>query len=295
MNYRDTNANWDMQTRPDVNAILRGTDVGWSVTHIETLSRRATLLHAQDADGNTRKLVWMTHGERDLARNPHIARDEFRLLTALHGTNLPTAAPLRFIADSQPPAFIVSHLPGKMALKADPHHMARTLHDIHAIDWRGLQLDFLPMAHDLLAENLRARDEPRHLRDALRAALPSLRMNPPALLHGDFWVGNLLWRDGRLTGVIDWEDAAIGDPLADLGKSRLEILWSHGEAAMEAYTAAYLALNPRLDAGGLAYWDLYGALRLAHFAQFAADEEDTARMERLYWRFARAALKELVR
>ena len=159
----------------------------YDVIRSETLSRRATLLHAQDADGNTRKLVWMTHGERDLARNPHIARDEFWLLTALHGTNLPTAAPLRFIADSQPPGLIVSHLPGAIDRRAHPHDMARTLHEIHAIDWRGLQLDFLPMAHDLLAENLRARDEPSHLRDALRAALPTLRMNPPALLHGDFW------------------------------------------------------------------------------------------------------------
>ena len=98
-----------------------------------------------------------------------------------------------------------------------------------------------------------------------------------------------------MTGVIDWEDAAIGDPLADLGKSRLEILWSHGEAAMEAYTAAYLALNQAMDASCLAWWDLYGALRLAHFAAFARHDDDAARMEGLYWRFARAALKELVR
>ena len=279
---------------PDVNAILRGTDVGWSVTHIETLSRRAALLHVIDADGNARKLVRMTHGERDLARNPQIAHDEFRLLTALHRTNLPTATPLHFIADSQPPFFIVSHLRGEVARNADPHDLARTLHDIHAIDWRGLRLDFLPMAHDLLAENLRGRDEPSHLRDAVRAAMPGLRMNPPALLHGDYWVGNLLWHGGRLTGAVDWEDAAIGDPLADVGKSRLEILWSHGEAAMEAYTAAYMALNPGLDAGGLAYWDLYGALRLAHFAAFAADDDDATRMERMYWRFARAALRRIV-
>jgi aminoglycoside phosphotransferase (APT) family kinase protein len=36
-----------------------------------------------------------------------------------------------------------------------------------------------------------------------------------SLLHGDYWPDNTLWRDGRLVCVIDWEDAALGDPLAD--------------------------------------------------------------------------------
>jgi aminoglycoside phosphotransferase (APT) family kinase protein len=34
--------------------------------------------------------------------------------------------------------------------------------------------------------------------------------------HGDLLRGNLLLRDGRLTGVIDWSGAGVGDPAADL-------------------------------------------------------------------------------
>jgi aminoglycoside phosphotransferase (APT) family kinase protein len=40
------------------------------------------------------------------------------------------------------------------------------------------------------------------------------------LLHGDFRFGNVMLshdRPGRLLGVLDWELAGIGDPLADLG------------------------------------------------------------------------------
>lgn len=51
-----------------------------------------------------------------------------------------------------------------------------------------------------------------------------LRRNQPAesrtgLIHGDFHFGNILFdrQDGRLTAVIDWELASIGDPLLDLG------------------------------------------------------------------------------
>lgn len=39
---------------------------------------------------------------------------------------------------------------------------------------------------------------------------------PPIWTHGDLLRGNLLLRDGRLTGVIDWSGAGVGDPAADL-------------------------------------------------------------------------------
>jgi aminoglycoside phosphotransferase (APT) family kinase protein len=39
----------------------------------------------------------------------------------------------------------------------------------------------------------------------------------PALVHGDFHYGNMLFRDDMLVAVLDWEIAALGDPRADLG------------------------------------------------------------------------------
>jgi aminoglycoside phosphotransferase (APT) family kinase protein len=39
---------------------------------------------------------------------------------------------------------------------------------------------------------------------------------PPVWTHGDLLRGNLLLRDGRLTGVIDWSCLGVGDPAADL-------------------------------------------------------------------------------
>jgi aminoglycoside phosphotransferase (APT) family kinase protein len=36
-------------------------------------------------------------------------------------------------------------------------------------------------------------------------------------VHGDLWVGNILLRDGRVGGVVDWECAAVsGEPIRDL-------------------------------------------------------------------------------
>ncbi|MFY9914162.1 MAG: aminoglycoside phosphotransferase family protein [Nocardioidaceae bacterium] len=38
-------------------------------------------------------------------------------------------------------------------------------------------------------------------------------------VHGDFWFGNILVDEGRVSGVIDWESgAACGEPLADVAR-----------------------------------------------------------------------------
>jgi aminoglycoside phosphotransferase (APT) family kinase protein len=39
----------------------------------------------------------------------------------------------------------------------------------------------------------------------------------PRLVHGDYRIGNCLVDGGRMTGVLDWELASIGDPRFDLG------------------------------------------------------------------------------
>ena len=39
---------------------------------------------------------------------------------------------------------------------------------------------------------------------------------PPIWVHGDLLPGNLLFRDGRLTGVVDWGGVGVGDPACDL-------------------------------------------------------------------------------
>ena len=77
------------------------------------------------------------------------------------------------------------------------------------------------------------------MRDVLEAVWPLPQSNRSVLLHGDFWPGNILWKDGQLVGIIDWENAAVGDPLADVANSRLEMLWAFGNDAMQSFTSQY--------------------------------------------------------
>ncbi len=102
---------------------------------------------------------------------------------------------------------------------------------------------------------------------AVRAALDRIWPPPPAgqpvLLHGDYWPGNTLWRDGALVCVLDWEDAALGDPVADLANARMELTMVFGAAAADGFTRQYAGLRPELDLCALPHWDLYAALRHA--------------------------------
>ncbi len=53
------------------------------------------------------------------------------------------------------------------------------------------------------------------------AALRRCR-SPRTVVHGDLWCGNVLMRDGAVTGVVDWEEAALrGEPLRDLARFAL--------------------------------------------------------------------------
>jgi aminoglycoside phosphotransferase (APT) family kinase protein len=53
-------------------------------------------------------------------------------------------------------------------------------------------------------------------------AFLTLRRNKPrplplSLVHGDFNPANFLYADGKVTALIDWENARVGDPREDLG------------------------------------------------------------------------------
>ena len=82
------------------------------------------------------------------------------------------------------------------------------------------------------------------LREGMLRQLLHRHWPPPVpertvLLHGDFWAGNLLWRDATIVAVIDWEEAATGDPLTDVATTRLDLLWAFGPGAMTAFTDHY--------------------------------------------------------
>ena len=232
-------------------------------------------------------MIVRQHGDVDFKRNPHIAADEFRLLQILQSAGLAAPAPYHLDQSGEifsRPYVVVEYIEGKPEFAPSNLadlllQLATHLSRIHNVDCSNLDLSFLPEQEKIYAEKFRERpakvdeslDEGR-IRDALESVWPLPQRNRSVLLHGDFWPGNTLWRDGRLVAVIDWEDAELGDPLADVANSRLEILWAFGIEAMHSFTHHYKSMTT-IDFTNLPYWDLCAALRPAFkLAEWAADD-----------------------
>jgi aminoglycoside phosphotransferase (APT) family kinase protein len=107
------------------------------------------------------------------------------------------------------------------------------------------------------------RDElPAHRRAGVEAALRAAV--PPSadrtLIHGDLGAEHVFVDAGRITGVIDWGDAAIGDPAVDHGRLMRDLGVDLGQRArLYAVCTALEDLAYALETGA----DRYRANALA--------------------------------
>ncbi len=240
------------------------------------VSAEVTALEITRADGSEETWVVRRHGAANLASNPQIAADEFRLLELLKGKGLAVPTPIFVDAAGAvfgTPCLVVEYIEGESEFSRAKFtkvidQFCDTLARIHQIPAEAVT--FLPQQRDRLNDKISAyaaREDAAPNANRIRAALTTLlelpSRNAPVLLHGDYWMGNVLWRETQLSSVIDWEDASVGDPLADLANTRLEVLWAFGEDVMRTFTQHYQMLMPDVDTTDLPYWDLAAALRPA--------------------------------
>ena len=83
---------------------------------------------------------------------------------------------------------------------------------------------------------------------------------PLVLTHNDFWSGNTLWQDGRLTGVVDWSGAALGPRCFDLGWCRLDLYLLFDESIAGVFGESYQAASGA-DPADVLLGDLWAAAR----------------------------------
>ncbi|HEY6724939.1 MAG TPA: phosphotransferase [Polyangiaceae bacterium] len=205
-------------------------------------------------------------------------RAEFALLGWCRRVGVP--APQPYFVDERRGAIVLEYIEGEVelsfsGLESRISQMAEQLARLHQFPV-GSELSFLESrstsAERDIHESPLALDaslNEAELRSRLRRLWPWAQHNPEVLLHGDYWPGNLLWREGKLVAVLDWEEPAVGDPLADLAIARLDVLWAFGEAAMQRLTECYRAVS-RIEWSQLPHWDLWAALRpMSRLARWA--------------------------
>lgn len=194
-------------------------------------------------DGAVEPLILRTDPEGGLIDTDRAV--EFGVLQALEKSELPTPVARWLDADGSAlgrPSLIMRRLPGTCDYRVlrDPARpleerigLARAfcelLAAVHAVDWPALglggtlpdpgpeaaraELDY--WAAVLRADQLEPWPEMEYAIAVLGERAP--RAGDTVLVHADFKPGNILLVGDRVTALLDWELAHLGDPLEDLG------------------------------------------------------------------------------
>jgi aminoglycoside phosphotransferase (APT) family kinase protein len=179
-----------------------------------------------------------------LLPSAHAVEREYRVLSALQGTDVPVPRTRLLCEDASvigTPFFVMDHMPGRVfpdrVMKpATPEErvavyedMARVLAALHRVDWRAAGLEGFGRPERYMARQIErwtkqweaSKVEEMPAMDRLIAWLPAHlpEEDEATIAHGDFRLGNLILHptEPRVVALLDWELCTIGHPLADLG------------------------------------------------------------------------------
>jgi aminoglycoside phosphotransferase (APT) family kinase protein len=185
------------------------------------------------------------------AQSAHDMGREYRILSALHPAFEYCPRPVAACEDPAvigEPFYVMERLPGTILRRELPETvtlapaaaaaLCRNLVDVHLelhqVDYRAVGLESFGRPEGYVERQVsgwsrryraaRTSDVPDNeaLMDRLAAELPP-DDDRPGVIHNDFKFDNVVLNPGpdglRITGVLDWEMATLGDPLMDLGCS----------------------------------------------------------------------------
>ena len=251
-------------------------------------------IHGGEYDG-THDLVLRAEAAATIAESRPLEQ-QFNLLKAAEAAGVTVPAPLWYCGDAGvagKPFYLMRRIAGEALgiritrLGPQPglaKTLAQELARIHTISPSRPGLEFLqPVssspALDAVALYRAYLDEMPEPHPVLEWTLRWLENNAPAagetvLSHRDFRTGNYMVDDGKLTGVLDWEFAGLGDPHEDVAwfcarcwrfsSPRLE---AGGIAERNTFQRAYEQASGRsLDPVQIKYWEAMAHVRWAVIA-----------------------------
>lgn len=162
--------------------------------------------------------------------------------------------------------------------RAIAEQMADILAALHAADPQTLdlppELAQPRLATDLLDHYAGSIDRQSPSAIEMKVAASWLRDNLPrqplrtALVHGDFRPANMLVDDARISAVLDWEFAHVGDPLEDIGWYLCDFYRKEhliaGAWSVDDFLARYeRASGADVDRKAARWWAVFAIFKLA--------------------------------
>jgi aminoglycoside phosphotransferase (APT) family kinase protein len=268
---------------PDsLQAVLEIIEPGTNFVALHSLegdfSNSTHLVEARASDGSLFQVVtrrYAIFGDYDRGEK---ARREFKTLQFLKKHGAPVPVPL-YLDDTGnilgSPGIVTRYMPGKLIMAQPyPEHwaeiLAKTLANIHSIPINASDTSFLLDANsealwflkskDLMPEYISIHPKGSALWQAMTDYLPNLLRVEPSLVHIDYWSGNILWDQGVISAVVDWEEAAQGDPDIDVAYCRMEMALCGMSEAADRFLLTYEKEMSK-SVANLGFWELAAAVR----------------------------------
>jgi len=231
----------------------------------------ATIQAIRRLDGGQHSKTWRVDTRhpagsvivRQFPRGDQAAESERRVLNALDG--LEGLAPVWLGGDldsvwSKGQTSLLSRLDGQADITArDPGawaaELGRALARVHSVPVGRLAQ--LPSVFEGKG-SIQMLEGP--LAPTVVARWAEVTASPEALVHGDYWSGNLVARDGKVTGVVDWSGAARGPRGYDVAWCRLDLVLLFDATTADAFLAAYGSASAA-PVGDTALHDSWAAAR----------------------------------
>ncbi|WP_433357204.1 phosphotransferase family protein [Microtetraspora malaysiensis] len=227
---------------PGVNADPPGLDLARLSHHLEREGLTRGPLRAEVIHGGKSNLTYVVRdAERMLVvRRPplghvlataHDMGREHRVMTALRDTGVPVPATYHLCQDPDvvgAPFYVMEYVEGghPPLTPEIARDLVSVLATLHSIDPDQVGLGDFGRPDGFLERQVgrwkrqldasRSREVPGIDDLYARLARDVPRSGSPAIVHGDFKLGNTLIADGRVRAVLDWEMSTLGDPLTDL-------------------------------------------------------------------------------
>lgn len=227
---------------------------------------RRTVLRQMLAD------PWRRHAEGLLRREAEVQR-------LLAGAQVRVPAPLAVDPTGETvgdPSLLMTRVPGAIDLcRRDDAFLDALAGALVAIHRVRPEAGEWPRVYQSWAFESKRRVPPWSTDDSLYRDAFAMLSGPapayePTFLHRDYQPSNVLWRDGAVTGVVDWVETSTGPADLDVAHCASNLATLHGAGAGVAFRDAYLAAGGRVgDAGAWAYWQV---LDLVAFLPFDGRE-----------------------
>jgi aminoglycoside phosphotransferase (APT) family kinase protein len=249
------------------------TAVGGRVTSVAVLpGATSSVLHRVEieSDGVGRSLVLRRFTNNEWVREePDVAVRE--AASVQHATRAGLAAPELVATDRDGsncgvPATLVTLLRGEVVLlpsdwKEWIKGLAQAAAQIHRIDAAGFRWKYRRYNDRVPLQVPQWSQQPdawRKAIDVVQGAAPSYR---ECFVHRDYHPSNVLWSNGRVSGVVDWVNACRGPAGIDAAWCRHNLANLHGLSVADDFLAAYI------EAAGSdfeydPYWDLMSMVEL---------------------------------